>query len=89
MITVNQGDILRLCTEKLSELFGTEVIVTQSRNVGGGCINQAIRMGTNVGEFFLKWNASAPTDMFIREAFALNEMRSAKKDHMTKLWGTI
>jgi len=70
-------DIIQLCIEKLATIFGSSVRLTDSRSVGGGCINHAVKISTSVSDFFLKWNASAPTDLFLKEAAGLNEMRSA------------
>ncbi len=72
-----EQDIIQLCIEKLTTIYGSSVQLTGSRSVGGGCINHAVKISTSVGNFFLKWNASAPTDMFMKEASCLNEMSSA------------
>jgi len=69
-------DIIQLCIEKLSELHGTSVRLTGSKPIGGGCINHAMKIDCSVGNFFLKWNASAPSDMFMKEAVGLAEMQS-------------
>ena len=43
--------------------------------VGGGCINNGARLATASGQtFFLKTNASAPADMFAREAEGLQAL---------------
>jgi len=68
------NDIINLCVDKLSELYKTQVLLIGSHSVGGGCINHAVKIGTSVGEYFLKWNASAPSDMFLKEAAGLQEM---------------
>lgn len=72
-----EQDIIHLCIEKLSERFGTLVQFIRSQSVGGGCINNAVKLNTSEGEFFLKWNASAPADMFQKEAAGLIEMAQA------------
>ena len=69
--------IIQLCLEKLVTIYGSSVRLTDSRSVGGGCINHAAKISTSVGDFFLKWNASAPSDMFLKEASGLNEMSQA------------
>lgn len=49
--------------------------ITASQRVGGGCINNGMRLETNSGErFFLKTNAQAPADMFEREAEGLHAL---------------
>lgn len=43
--------------------------------VGGGCINNGVRLETETGgSFFLKTNSRAPNDMFVREAEGLQAM---------------
>jgi len=52
--------------------------VVSQQPVAGGCINNGARLQTKSGEsFFLKTNASAPQDMFTREAEGLIELRKA------------
>jgi len=69
--------IIQLCIEKLATHYDSLVRLIDSRSVGGGCINNSVKISTSVGDFFLKWNASAPTDMFMKEAIGLNEMSLA------------
>jgi fructosamine-3-kinase len=69
-----EQDIIRMCIEKLTEIYGTSVQLNGSRLVGGGCINHALKISTTLGDFFLKWNASAAADMFQKEAAGLTEM---------------
>jgi fructosamine-3-kinase len=50
--------------------------ITAAESVGGGCINHGTRLRTDTGAtFFLKTNASAPPDMFAREADGLRHLR--------------
>ena len=70
-------DIIQLCLEKLATIYGSSVHLKDSRSVGGGCINHALKINTSVGDFFLKWNAFAPAEMFQNEAAGLNEMSHA------------
>jgi fructosamine-3-kinase len=51
--------------------------VTEARPVGGGCIHEAVRLVTGKGEFFAKWNADAPPDLFPSEARGLDALRDA------------
>lgn len=49
--------------------------VTGSTPVGGGCINNGMRLTTTSGTtFFVKLNSSAPEDMFVREAEGLQAL---------------
>lgn len=72
-----EQDIIQLCIEKLTTIYGSSVQLKDYQSVGGGCINHAVKISTSVGDFFLKWNAAAPADMFMKEAAGLNEMSSA------------
>jgi len=72
-----EQDVVQLCVEKLATIYGSSVQLTGSRSVGGGCINHAVKISTSVGDFFLKWNASSPSDMFLKEAAGLSEMSQA------------
>lgn len=71
-----EQNIIQLCIEKLAELNGSPVHLLNTHPVGGGCINHAVKISCSVGDYFLKWNASAPTDLFLKEAAGLDEMRS-------------
>lgn len=44
--------------------------------IGGGCINNALKVDTNTGRFFLKWNVNAG-DMFEAEADGLKTLQNA------------
>jgi fructosamine-3-kinase len=64
---------------RLTEYFGKDIVILSSSMVGGGCINNASKLETNHGNFFLKWNRNCPGDMFLREAAGLREMKKACK----------
>jgi protein-ribulosamine 3-kinase len=51
--------------------------IEQEAAVSGGCIHQARRLATSAGEFFAKWSAESPEDIFLREAEGLEALRSA------------
>ncbi len=82
MAFYGQQDIIQLCLEKLSDLQGVSVKLVNNHSVGGGCINNALKFSSSVGEFFLKWNSSAPSDMFLKEAEGLDEMRSPENSYL-------
>lgn len=77
MAYYKESDIIQFCLNKLSGIYGSAVQLINSGSVGGGCINNALKISTSVGNFFLKWNASAPRDMFAKEAAGLIEMSRA------------
>lgn len=70
-------DIIHWCIEKLAGIYGSSLRLTGSAPVGGGCINHAVKIQTSAGDFFLKWNAGGPSDLFLKEAEGLTEMGSA------------
>lgn len=65
--------LARILTEARSE----PVVVQQMQSLSGGCINQAVKLITNAGVFFVKWSATAPADQFVREAEALTALSKA------------
>jgi len=65
-------------TSYLADHSGIEVQSAQS--VSGGSINQAVKIASNKGDFFLKWNSSAPEDFFTKEAEGLELLKSAASD---------
>lgn len=53
-----------------------DIEVRSETPVSGGSINQAYKLDTNKGTFFLKWNPSATDDFFEAEAKGLNLLSS-------------
>ena len=64
----------------LSGINEKSVRISSFKSIGGGCINHASKLETNVGNFFMKWNADCEGDIFIREAECLKELKMATKD---------
>jgi protein-ribulosamine 3-kinase len=54
-----------------------ELRIAAASAVGGGCIHQTARLSTSAGEFFAKWNARCPPDLFPGEAAGLEALRAA------------
>ncbi len=73
----NSKSVLIEVEKQLSINFGCVVKILASNSIGGGCINHASKIETNVGTFFLKWNADCAADIFIREAESLIELKKA------------
>ena len=48
--------------------------IVRAESLGGGCINNAMRLETENGSMFLKTNDHCPSDMFEREAEGLNAL---------------
>lgn len=74
MFEFTEHAVIQLCIEKLADLNNTPVRLLNSTHIGGGCINHAMKINTSVGDYFLKWNASGPRDLFSKEAEGLEEM---------------
>ncbi|WP_069131999.1 fructosamine kinase family protein [Rhodohalobacter halophilus] len=62
----------------LSETLDLEIHDTQS--LSGGSINQAVKLSSNKGDYFLKWNRSAPDDFFEKEADGLHRLSNGKSN---------
>jgi fructosamine-3-kinase len=71
-----------LIASALTEVIGKTVVIHSEQSLGGGCINHASKLETNVGNFFLKWNDNCPADIFIREAESLRELKKAAGDFL-------
>lgn len=61
----------------LKESLGNNITLKNSRSIGGGCINNSMKLDTNDGPYFLKWNPSIPDDMFEVESKGLELLRNA------------
>jgi fructosamine-3-kinase len=63
----------------LSTQFEKTVGISEIRPIGGGCINEACSLKTNIGKFFIKYNsASAYPGMFEKEAAGLKILADTK-----------
>jgi protein-ribulosamine 3-kinase len=70
-----EKEILKHVAENYYSQFGERIAIKSSHALGGGCINHALRLETNIGMLFLKWNTGGPPDPFVREAESLNELQ--------------
>lgn len=73
----NSSQVQEDAEKLLSDKLGQKVAIKSSDTLGGGCINHASRIETNVGSFFMKWNADSEKGMFLREAECLQELKKA------------
>ncbi len=80
---------IKTASEKLlNQHFGRPVLVTRTSGVGGGCINDAHRLETSEGSFFVKYNsASRYPGMFEAEARGLVLLRDSKTIHVPEVIG--
>lgn len=53
-MSFKEQDIIHLCIDKLTAINGLSVRLLNSHSVGGGCINNAVKINTSVGDFFSK-----------------------------------
>ncbi len=60
----------------LFESTGQNLKVLEVQFLSGGCINNAVRLRTAAGDFFLKWNEQAAENMFAAEAEGLRILRN-------------
>lgn len=62
-------------------------VVVNALGVGGGCINNGMRLVMDSGvSFFLKTNDRAPKDMFMREAEGLDALAQAEGPRVPKVY---
>ena len=72
---------MRFLEAALERALGkARVSVGQAAVVTGGSIHEARRLTTSEGEFFAKWSARGPADIFLREAEGLEALRSAASE---------
>ena len=82
----------------ITQAIGCEFEVTDSRAVGGGCINQGYRLRGNrhtglasqPATYFVKLNQAAQVAMFEAEALGLQQMRAHQTIRVPEpiCWGT-
>jgi fructosamine-3-kinase len=62
----------------ISEHLKVKILINDAKSIHGGDINQAYRINTNEGYFFLKMNdASRYPDMFAQEYLGMHELQKA------------
>jgi protein-ribulosamine 3-kinase len=68
---------MRFLEAALERALGkARVSIEDTAPVGGGCIHEARRLTTSAGQFFVKWSARCPSDIFLREAEGLEALRA-------------
>ena len=78
-----EEQLLSQISRDYADKFGAELQINGKSAVGGGCISHSLKLETNQGSYFLKWNSSTPDDLFIREAESLQELASADQSELT------
>ncbi|MEQ6120053.1 fructosamine kinase family protein [Reichenbachiella sp. MALMAid0571] len=69
----------------LTSALGKNDVVLRHQPIGGGCINQAVRLTTVSGNYFLKWN-KAQVDMFEKESLGLKLLSKSGKVSIPKVY---
>ncbi len=73
----------------LASHFNTNVKIEKSISVGGGSINNALRLETNIESVFLKYNSAGRyPGMFEKEAKGLKLMRETRSVYVPEVIGT-
>lgn len=62
-------------TEQIAAATGSSFSIRNRHNIGGGCINEAVRLAGDSAVYFVKLNRADHFDMFAAETEALNELR--------------
>ncbi len=73
-----QENLKKFAEQSLTEKIVQAVRIRSTHALGGGCINQAGKIETNQGDFFIKWSEQGPEDIFLREAESLEELALPK-----------
>ena len=83
-----KSEIISISQQILSDHYKTAVTINRSSGVGGGCINDAHRLETTAGLFFVKYNdASRYPGMFEAEARGLDLLRKSNTVDVPKVVG--
>jgi protein-ribulosamine 3-kinase len=82
-------DVWQEIEQSLSAALGRAAHLKTPRAVGGGCINQAYRVKSSQGPFFIKLNSADALDMFTAEAEGLEELGQAESLRVPRpvCWG--
>ncbi len=81
-------EIIETSEQILSDHYKTPVAINSSSGVGGGCINDAHRLDTTSGRFFVKYNnATRYPGMFEAEARGLNLLTKSNTADVPKVIG--
>jgi len=69
----------------LEASLGKSVQLKGTQFKSGGCINNALKLNTSEGDYFLKWQTGIPEDMFGKEAKGLELLQSANAMKVPKV----
>ena len=69
------AEIKRKLITQLGNALNTTVTFTEATLLTGGCINNAVKLNTDKGIFFVKWNTNAKANMFQSESRGLKVLK--------------
>ena len=69
------SEIKRRIITQLGNALNTTITVNGESSIVGGCINNAIKINTNKGDFFVKWNTNSKANMFQSEYSGLKVLK--------------
>jgi len=69
------SEIKRRIITQLGNAFNTTITVNGESSIVGGCINNTIKINTNKGDFFVKWNTNSKANMFQSEYNGLKVLK--------------
>ncbi len=75
--------------KEISQATNTSFEITNTRSVGGGCINQGYKISGNSQNYFVKVNQANQVEMFVAEALGLKQMAATETITIPKpiCWG--
>lgn len=69
------SEIKRRIITQLGNALNTTITVNEESSIVGGCINNAIKINTNKGDFFVKWNTNSKANRFQSEYNGLKVLK--------------
>jgi protein-ribulosamine 3-kinase len=82
------ASLLQSVESALESHSGRSVRIMSTAPIGGGCINPSAKLEVENGErYFLKWNSSAPTEMFEAEADGLMALAATRALRVPEVLG--
>ncbi len=61
--------------------------IRSSQHLSGGCINRAVHLKTDEGDYLLKWNDKAFADMFMKESLGLQLVKKNFRYNVPEVFG--
>lgn len=83
----NQTEQTQFFESILFNSLGKNTQINNIHFISGGCINNAVKLETNLCAFFVKWNIQDLENMFQIEAKSLNILRKANEFYIPEVIG--